>query len=178
MTIPKYDEIMKPMLQHLAAGDILKVDDLVPVLAEEFGLTADELNEKTAGGEALFKQRVWWARTYLGQAQAVTAPTPGYAAITERGREILEDDPPVIKAAYLKRYPEFIAFFTRRRAPGNSPDDVPVESPPPPSGANKSWWATDPDEIYWLEITLRSDIGAISDAHSVERTASSFGSTR
>ena len=160
MTIPKYDEIMKPMLQHLAAGDILKVDDLVPVLAEEFGLTADELNEKTAGGEALFKQRVWWARTYLGQAQAVTAPTPGYAAITERGREILEDDPPVIKAAYLKRYPEFIAFFTRRRAPSDLPDDVPVESPPPPSGANESWWATDPDEIYWLEITLRSDIGA------------------
>jgi restriction system protein len=103
MTIPKYDEIMKPMLRRLADGNVLKVDGLVPVLADEFGLTKDELNEKTAGGEALFKQRVWWARTYLGQAAAVTAPEPGYVSITDRGREILEDDPPVIKTAYLMR---------------------------------------------------------------------------
>jgi restriction system protein len=69
------------------------------------------LNEQTEGGDPLFKKRVWWARTYLAQAQAVRAPDRGYIAITDRGREILEDDPPVIKASYLKRYPEFVAFF-------------------------------------------------------------------
>jgi hypothetical protein len=159
MTLPKYDEIMKPMLRHLADGEDKRVDDLIPLLADEFGLTQDELDEQTEHGDPLFKKRVWWARTYLVQAQAVTATARGYVAITERGREILEDDPPVIKAAYLKRYPEFLAFFTRRRTPNDSVDDLTPESSPPPSGANEYWWASDPEEIYWLEITLRTDSG-------------------
>ena len=59
-------------------------------------------------------------------------PRRGYFRITEKGRELLKENPPYINVKLLKRYPEFQKFQRRKRAKAEekkAPATAQAESP-------------------------------------------------
>jgi restriction system protein len=115
MAIPDYQSIMLPLLQFSGDQREHSLREAIEVLADQFNLTDEERKELLPSGQqATFDNRVGWARTYLKKAGLMVSTRRGYFQITERGREILKDPPEKITARYLKQFPEFLAFQTKR----------------------------------------------------------------
>ncbi len=116
MAIPDYQTLMLPILKLASDGKDHKFSHAVEELAHLFRLTAEERNELLpSGGQAVFNNRVGWARSYLKQAGLLVSPRRGYFAITENGKDLLKNNPKHIDASVLEQYPEFIEFKNRKR---------------------------------------------------------------
>ena len=110
MSIPDYQSLMLPVLQIAADGEI-RIKDVVERIAEELSLTNDEREELLPSGkQAVFANRVHWAKTYLAKAQLVKNVRRGVVAITPRGREVLAAKPDRIDNNFLKQFSEFEEF--------------------------------------------------------------------
>ena len=69
MAIPDYQSIMLPLLKLVSDGQEYKMRDVTDKLADHFNLTEEERQEPIPSGtQALFYNRVGWARTYLVKA--------------------------------------------------------------------------------------------------------------
>jgi len=116
MAIPGFQDIMLPMLHILGDGSAHALSDMIEELAQHFGLTPEELKEKLPSGrQAVFSNRVGWARTYMKKAGLIRAPKRGFAEILDRGRDVLADPPERITVGFLNQYPEFVEFRSKRR---------------------------------------------------------------
>ncbi|HHJ40397.1 MAG: restriction endonuclease [Methylothermaceae bacteria B42] len=116
MAIPDYQSLMLPVLKLAADGREHKFSQAVEALADEFRLSTEERNELLpSGSQAVFNNRVGWARSYLKQAGLLSSPRRGFFKITERGLDLLATNPEKIDNSILEQYPEFIAFKNRRR---------------------------------------------------------------
>lgn len=94
MSIPKYDELMKPLLTLIQDGQVYKMKDLYAPLAELYHLTDEELAQLLESGrQTVFRNRVGWASTYLCKAKLVAKPVRGSIQITEDGLHVLKDNP-------------------------------------------------------------------------------------
>ncbi len=133
MAIPDYQSLMLPILKLASDGKEYRYRDAVETLAEIFQLTEEERNTLLpSGNQAVFDNRVGWAKTYLKQAGLLEIPRRGYFRITEKGRELLKENPPYINVKLLKRYPEFQKFQRRKRAKAEekkAPATAQAESP-------------------------------------------------
>lgn len=113
MTIPDFQSSMLPVLRDLAQGERTGQETL-DALALHFGLTPEELAERLPSGkQATFNNRVAWAKSHLKGAGLVESPRRGVYRLTERGRQVLAEDPPSIGMSYLLRFPEYVAFRQR-----------------------------------------------------------------
>jgi restriction system protein len=111
--IPDYQTLMEPVLRSAVEKEI-KAGDIVDSLADRFKLTADELAEQIpSGGQAIFYNRIHWAKTYLKQAGLIEYTRRGYFRTTERGKSALADPNVVVNNKFLRTIPDFIAFQTR-----------------------------------------------------------------
>lgn len=116
MAIPGYQTIMLPVLKLASDQKDHKFSDCVQSLAEEFLLTDEEKSELLPSGtQAVFNNRVGWARSYLKQAGLLSSPKRGYFSITEQGLKLLSERPEKITAALLERYSEFQEFKNRKK---------------------------------------------------------------
>ena len=116
VAIPDYQSLMLPVLKLAADGREHKFSQAVEALADEFRLSTEERNELLpSGSQAVFNNRVGWARSYLKQAGLLSSPRRGFFKITERGLDLLATNPEKIDNSILEQYPEFIAFKNRRR---------------------------------------------------------------
>lgn len=109
MAIPKYDELMIPVLEVLSDKKEHRITEIVDILAKKLKLTNEELEEKISSGSNKFAGRVGWARTYLKAAKLIDSPRRAYFVINERGEKALQDKPKDI-LNYLKQYNEFLEF--------------------------------------------------------------------
>ncbi|MGI5059024.1 restriction endonuclease [Treponema pectinovorum] len=109
--IPDYQTLMLPVLKCVADGNEHKIKDIIEKLAEEFSLTEDELGIMIPSGtQSVFYNRVGWARTYLKKANLINSEAKGSIKITERGKEILKENPQRIDNKFLKQFDEFVEF--------------------------------------------------------------------
>jgi restriction system protein len=116
MPIPDYQTCMLPLLRFASTGKEHQLKDAISALADEFSLTDEERNEfLPSGQQAVFTNRIGWARTYLKKAALLSSPRRGYFQITDRGRSVLKENPTAINQKYLERFPEFIEFKSIRR---------------------------------------------------------------
>jgi restriction system protein len=119
---------MLPVLKLASDGEEHKFSHAVDVLADQFALSQEERNELLpSGSQAVFNNRVGWARSYLKQAGLLGAPKRGFFVITPKGQELLAQNPPEINVALLEQYPEFIEFRNRKKEkpePGNESTNV------------------------------------------------------
>ena len=107
---------MLPVLKLAADGHEHKFSQAVEALADEFRLSTEERNELLpSGSQAVFNNRVGWARSYLKQAGLLSSPRRGFFKITQRGLDLLATNPEKVDNSILEQYPEFIAFKNRRR---------------------------------------------------------------
>ncbi len=116
MPIPDYQACMLPLLRFAGDGQEHQLKDAIAALADEFSLTEQERNEfLPSGQQPVFTNRVSWARTYLKKAGLLCSPRRGYFKITERGIDVLRENPSQINQKYLERFPEFVEFKSIRR---------------------------------------------------------------
>ncbi|MCB1805578.1 MAG: restriction endonuclease [Candidatus Competibacteraceae bacterium] len=129
MAIPDYQTLMLPVLKLAADAQEHKFSHAVIALADEFGLTEEERNELLpSGSQAVFNNRVGWARSYLKQAGLLASPKRGYFVITQKGKDLLANKPDKVDVSVLEQYPEFIEFKNRRKDKGESETAEEVES--------------------------------------------------
>ncbi len=84
--IPDYQTLMRPVLECVSLGEV-RISDVVELLANKFGLTADErATLLPSGKQTTFANRVHWAKSYLKQAGLVEITRRGHFSITELGR--------------------------------------------------------------------------------------------
>lgn len=110
MAIPDFQSVFLPLLKACADGQEHTKQELLPLLAKQFGLTEAELSIKIAsGGAGLFDNRVGWATSYLKQARLLENVRRGVYRITARGLQVLDENPQPLNIRYLKRATEFLA---------------------------------------------------------------------
>lgn len=91
MPIPKYNEIQLPVLRILSDGKILKLKEFIEPIANEFSLTADEINEMYPSGNGhIFYDRISWALSYLNMAGLLDKPGRGLFKISPKGIQLLQ----------------------------------------------------------------------------------------
>ncbi|MFO8080992.1 MAG: restriction endonuclease [Armatimonadota bacterium] len=113
MAIPDYQSIMLPLLEFAGDGQEHSLRETIEALADQFELTREERTQLLPSGQqATFDNRVGWARTYLKKAGLLRSTRRGYYKITDRGRQVLAEQPSEITAAYLRRFPAFVEFQT------------------------------------------------------------------
>lgn len=109
--IPDYQSLMLPLLRLVSDKQEYRYRDLIDKLALEFKLTDEERKEPLASGnQAIFDNRVGWAKTYLKKAGLIDAPKRATFVITELGLQTLKKNPDRIDAKYLRQFPAFLEF--------------------------------------------------------------------
>lgn len=118
MSIPDYQSLMLPILKLAGDKQEHSLRETIDIIADDYALTDEErLKLLPSGQQPVFDNRVGWARTYLKKAGLLQSTRRGYVHITDRGLKVLSESPSFINNKYLKKFPEFIDFQTKK------PDD-------------------------------------------------------
>lgn len=116
MAIPDYQSIMLPLLELLSDSKEHTFREMVELLSSKFKLTDEERKELLPSGQqAIFDNRVGWARTYLKKAALIESPRRGVNQITKRGLNALAQKIDKIDVKYLEQFPEFVEFKTAKK---------------------------------------------------------------
>jgi restriction system protein len=114
VTIPDYQTLMRPLLALHEDGATLSQAQLRELLAEQFSLSEEELDELLPSGtQKTFHNRVRWATTYLFRAGLLDRPQRARTRITERGRQVLRANPERVDNSVLAQFPEYEEFRAR-----------------------------------------------------------------
>lgn len=109
--IPDYQSLMLPLLKLVSDKKEHKYRDLIENLAIQFQITDEERKELLASGnQAIFDNRVGWAKTYLKKAGLLDSPKRATFVITQAGLETLKKKPSKIDAKFLRQFPSFLEF--------------------------------------------------------------------
>jgi restriction system protein len=130
MELPTYDQFMLPLLKLAAEdGQVHSISTLREKLAQQFGITLEQRAIRLPSGQqSVFDNRVGWASTYLRKAGLLSRPKRGCVQITQRGKEVLTENPSAINNLYLQRFEEFREF--RERSTSEEPlATIPVDTP-------------------------------------------------
>lgn len=103
--IPDFQSIMFPLLSYLGDDQPHTLTDVMNQMALHFKLSEEELKIRVPSGQqALFKNRVGWALSYLKNSGLLYYPKRGVYQLTEIGRNVLKSDIDYINIAYLKQF--------------------------------------------------------------------------
>ncbi len=97
MAIPDYQSIMLPLLKLLKDEKEHSLREVSDKLANVFNLSDDELKALLPSGQqAIFMNRVGWARTYLKKASLIELTKRSFFKISKRGIEVLKQNPAIV----------------------------------------------------------------------------------
>ncbi len=115
--IPDYQSLMLPVLQFVDNNKEHRMTEVISSLAKKFNLTDKELRELIPSGQTpLFSNRVHWAKTYLKKSGLLDSPKRGVIIITKRGKQVLSDKPVEINVKFLRKFPEFLEFYSLKKS--------------------------------------------------------------
>lgn len=101
---------MVPVLRQASAGEV-RIGQVIENLADELKLSEAEKAELLPSGrQATFANRVHWARTFLMKAGLLESTRRAHFKITERGKQVLLQDPKRIDIRFLSQFDEFRRF--------------------------------------------------------------------
>jgi len=128
--IPPFQEIMLPLLEFLKDGKEHSIDEAEDYLAKVFNLTDEERHKLLkSGNQTVFRNRVGWAKTYMYKAKLLDVPRRANIVITERGLEVLKENPQSLSAKYLMKFPEFVEFHKSNKKEKQEEPESPSKSP-------------------------------------------------
>ncbi len=125
--IPDYQSLMLPLLKLVSDKQEHKYRDLIEKLAIEFKITDEERKELLASGnQAIFDNRVGWAKTYLKKAGLLDSPKRATFVITQIGLDTLKKNPDRVDAKYLRQFPAFLEFQNASRNDNETEEETTV----------------------------------------------------
>ena len=137
MAIPVFQQIMLPLLKLLEDKQEHSLRQIIDSLINQFSVTQEEQHELLPSGkQAIFDNRVGWARTYLKKAGLIESTRRGFFRITDRGLEVLKQKPARIDAKFLDQFEEFRAFKRATREKSAQPGEEEAETTPEEALAN------------------------------------------
>jgi len=135
MAIPDYETLMLPLLKLAGDGKEHLIREATEVFIKDFGLTEQEQKQLLPSGLArVIINRIGWAATYLKKCRLLESTKRGYFKITQRGVDVLNQNPNKIDNRFLQQFPEYHEFKTtkkkktRKKLPKNI-DRVEVQTP-------------------------------------------------
>lgn len=116
MSLPKYNELYRPILSALSNGDMRSIKEIKADVASSLQISEEGLAERLpSGNQPIFDNRVGWARSYLKKAGLVEAPQRSYLQITEEGRKLYDSGVTITNALLANRYPAFADFIGKKK---------------------------------------------------------------
>ena len=122
--IPKYDEMILPILKIIADGQEYNNSKIEDELSKVYNLTDEDRKIKHKSGVRVVYDRISWAKSYMKQAKLIEVPERGIFNISARGLEVLEEDIDLVDREYLMRYPEFRDFLNRGKKDNFTEDNL------------------------------------------------------
>ncbi len=132
----------KPLLQLASDGKEHRGADAADVVADMLQLSEADRRETISSGGRRFNNRLHWAISHLVKAELLIKTRRGHFRITDAGRQVLADDPPLLDDAYFREHvpawkANWDAASARRKAKSKptdgpaAPEDgvTPTESP-------------------------------------------------
>lgn len=112
MSIPGFQTVMLPLVSFTADNKEHSLRETIEFLANHFNLTPEERQEMLpSGAQSIFDNRVGWAKTHLLKAGILESPKRSIFKITQRGQQILGQNPTLINISFLKQFPEYLEFI-------------------------------------------------------------------
>jgi len=109
MPIPDFQSIMLPLLKHISDGKEYSNHEITDAMARYFRLTPEERSTLLPSGrQKVFINRVAWAKAHLKIAGLLHTPNRGVSVITDRGLDVLKQNPERIDLKLLKTFPEYM----------------------------------------------------------------------
>ncbi len=120
MAIPDFQSIMLPLMKYSSDGKDHTLRETIEHLAKVFNLSEVERTELLpSGSQAIFDNRVGWAKTHLYKAGLLKSPRRSVYLISDRGIDVLRQNPEIINMAFLKRFPEYLEFIKTSKKKDN-----------------------------------------------------------
>ena len=161
MAVPDFQSMMLPLLKFYGDEQEHTTKENREYLAKFFQLTEEDIRERlSSGAQTRLANRANWTRYYLMRAGLLEFPARALAKITERGKAVLQENPPEINIAFLDRFPEFIEFRTKKNEKGGKPVTPPSTDvePIPPLEAVENGYQTLREELAQeLLSTIKSN---------------------
>ena len=161
MAIPKYDEMMLPLLQLLSDGAEHHYRDLAPRIADHFHLTEEERNAMLPSTQSTYlRNRLGWAGFHLRRAALAELPREATLRITSAGQEVLKNPPPKIDRQFLMRFEPFKQFMLEQKQRGVTAARTKAAAAVPPSTNDEESTPEERIETAFTELreTLISDL--------------------
>ena len=125
MAVPDFQSIMLPLLKFASDKKDHHIREARDYLASYFDISDEDRRKLLPSGkQTAFQNRVGWARTYLKQAGLLEHVGRGVFKITERGLDVLGENPEKIDMKFLEKFDEYQEFKHRRKEPGDKTPDV------------------------------------------------------
>src|SRR4030042_6516129 len=116
MSIPGFQEVLLPLLKLLEDKKEHSLRENIDNLTKHFGLTQEEQRELLPSGkQAIFDNRVGWARTHMKKAGLLESTRRGFFRITDRGLQVLNQKLAKIDVKFLEQFEEFKEFRAIKR---------------------------------------------------------------
>lgn len=111
MSVPKYNEFMKPILEMLADGKEHSFKEILSNMKRHFKLSESDIQEMLPSNtQTVFYNRVAWADSYLKNAGLIESPARAIFHITHAGQAALKNCPNIIDVHFLEQFPAFSDF--------------------------------------------------------------------
>jgi restriction system protein len=123
---------MAPALHALADSQEHSMSQLRTVIADQIGLSEDDLRATIPSGAPVFASRLHWAVSYMYQTGLVRRPRRGIVEITPRGLDVRAKHPDRVDLGVLVQFKEFIDFRSRSRHVDQADDVAQSTSETPP----------------------------------------------
>lgn len=114
MGIPDFQTLMRPVLVAIDGDEPVSTAQIRDAVAAAMDVSDDDRQLLLPSGkQALFTNRVGWAITHLSQAGLLSRPQRGRYVLTERGVQVLHDNPDRVDLSVLGEFREWQEFKNR-----------------------------------------------------------------
>lgn len=128
MPLPDFQTLMFPFLKVVHDGREYKISEVREMLAKKLEITPQQRRELLpSGSQPIFDNRVAWTKTHLAKAGLLESPRRGIISISEKGTDVLKQNPPKINIAFLKQYPTYIDFITPNQQKEENSEPITTE---------------------------------------------------
>lgn len=126
--IPKFHEYFVSALRVLMHESPMRSRSITNAVGDLLGLSEEQRAGRIPSGQNRLDNRVNWAMSYLFHAGAVSKPSRGIFAISDRGRELVARYPDGFGVAELTEFDEFREFQARSSTRANADPQVAASS--------------------------------------------------